>query len=234
MNSDILLPNKTASSSRLIAFFFHFTPSFRHCKTVRSHSQERESRVGVWLFCGGGGRKRGGGHRWEICEWDSWARGQRQRAQAGSYLDEGLHIAVKQLTVKYGARSTLPHSLGFRGKSGGPGDMVRLAWDGAKTVIMHSLRHLNTTLDVAFSVTKAASSPNVQNGVAYSIGCCHTLGCSTATSTDIILLVMNRIYTQKNPQNICSLSAHYMSYTTDICSLTLAFINRDEQSYSSG
>lgn len=42
----------------------------------------------------------------------------------GLYLNEGLHIAVKQPTVKNGARSTLPHSLGFRGKSWGPGEMV--------------------------------------------------------------------------------------------------------------
>ena len=49
---------------------------------------------------------------------------ERQRAQMGQYLNEGLHIAVKQLTVKNGARSRLPHSLGFRGKSGGPGEMV--------------------------------------------------------------------------------------------------------------
>lgn len=49
---------------------------------------------------------------------------EKQRAQMGQYLNEGLHIAVKQLMVKSGARSTLPHSLGFRGKSGGPGEMV--------------------------------------------------------------------------------------------------------------
>lgn len=49
----------------------------------------------------------------------------RQRAQMGQYLNGGLHVAVKQLTVKNGARFTLPHSLGFRGESGGPGEMVR-------------------------------------------------------------------------------------------------------------
>lgn len=37
------------------------------------------------------------------------------------YLDEGLHIAVKQLMVIRGARPRLPHFLWFRGKGGGPG-----------------------------------------------------------------------------------------------------------------
>lgn len=44
----------------------------------------------------------------------------------GPYLDEGLHIAVKQLTVKNGARSTLPDSVGLRGQSGGPGETTRI------------------------------------------------------------------------------------------------------------
>lgn len=114
-----LLRNKTASRSRLISFCFHLSPSFRQCKTARSHSQEREGESA--RDCGGKAERSA-----KDCEWDSWARGQRQRAQAGSYLDKGLHIAVKQLTVKNGARSRLPHSLGFRGKSGGPGDMVRV------------------------------------------------------------------------------------------------------------
>lgn len=38
------------------------------------------------------------------------------------YLDEGLHIAVKQLMVIRGARPRLPHFLWFRGKGGGPGN----------------------------------------------------------------------------------------------------------------
>lgn len=37
------------------------------------------------------------------------------------YLDEALHIAVKQLMVIHGARPRLPHFLWFRGKGGGPG-----------------------------------------------------------------------------------------------------------------
>lgn len=37
------------------------------------------------------------------------------------YLDEGLHIAIKQLMVIHGARPRLPHFLWFRGKCGGPG-----------------------------------------------------------------------------------------------------------------
>lgn len=42
------------------------------------------------------------------------------------YLDEGLQTAVKQLTVKNGARSILPHSAGLRGESGGPGETARI------------------------------------------------------------------------------------------------------------
>ena len=49
---------------------------------------------------------------------------ERGRPLKGQYLDEGLHIAVKQLTVKKAAGSRLRHSQGFRGKSGGPGEMV--------------------------------------------------------------------------------------------------------------
>lgn len=36
------------------------------------------------------------------------------------YLDEGLHIAVKQLMVIHRAWPRLPHFLWFRGKGGGP------------------------------------------------------------------------------------------------------------------
>lgn len=38
------------------------------------------------------------------------------------YLDECLHIAVKQLMVIHGAWPRLPHFLWFRGKGGGPGN----------------------------------------------------------------------------------------------------------------
>lgn len=38
------------------------------------------------------------------------------------YLDEGLHIAVKQLMVIHGAWPRFPHFLWFRGKRGGPGN----------------------------------------------------------------------------------------------------------------
>lgn len=37
------------------------------------------------------------------------------------YLDEVLHIAVKQPMVIHGAGSRLPHFLWFRGEGGGPG-----------------------------------------------------------------------------------------------------------------
>lgn len=42
----------------------------------------------------------------------------------GGYLDEGLHIAVKQFMVIDGARPRLPHFLWFRGESGGPEEMA--------------------------------------------------------------------------------------------------------------
>jgi hypothetical protein len=40
--------------------------------------------------------------------------------RGSQYLDEGLHIAIKEFMIKNGARSRLPHSPGFRRKSGGP------------------------------------------------------------------------------------------------------------------
>lgn len=64
----------------------------------------------------------GSGERTSEAPLASEANGAADECQ---YLDEGLHIAVKQLTVKNGARSTLPHSVGFRGQSGRPGETPR-------------------------------------------------------------------------------------------------------------
>lgn len=44
-----------------------------------------------------------------------------QNTTTKRYLDEALHIAVKQLMVIHGTRPRLPHFLWFRGKGGGPG-----------------------------------------------------------------------------------------------------------------
>lgn len=112
--------------SRTWVIDFNLTLSFLNRKTVNTRQWARRKSVHEWA------------NIW-IKEW-SKAREpprtasetaelmERQRAQMGWYLDEGLHIAVKQLTVKNGARSRLPHSLGFRGKSGGPGEMVGGVW----------------------------------------------------------------------------------------------------------
>lgn len=51
----------------------------------------------------------------------SFSTGTAQSYTTRGYLDEGLHIAVKQLMVIHGARPRLPHFLWFRGKGGGPG-----------------------------------------------------------------------------------------------------------------
>lgn len=69
----------------------------------------------------------------------SSSTGAAQPYTTRGYLDEVLHIAIKQLMVIHGAWPRLPHFLWFRGKGGGSGKW----WTkGTKTFTLCEMKEL--------------------------------------------------------------------------------------------